>query len=85
MRYRGINLTVNMEHWDSDILAPSTTGQVPPFVFYLYVDDVKELAEKMTRVGAELLMEPAETFWQDLRTRLRDPFGYIWDIAQPLL
>jgi len=84
LRYRGINITVNKEHWDSDILSPSSTGQVPPFVFYLYVDDVKELAEKMTRAGAELLMELAETFWQDLRARLRDPFGYVWDIAQPL-
>ncbi|SDT16686.1 Uncharacterized conserved protein PhnB, glyoxalase superfamily [Paenibacillaceae bacterium GAS479] len=82
MRYRGINLTVNKERWDSDILGPSSTGQTPPFIFYLYVDDVKVLVEKMTRAGAELLMEPEETFWQDLRARLRDPFGYVWDIAQ---
>ncbi|MCM3748290.1 VOC family protein [Paenibacillus pasadenensis] len=84
IRYRGTNITIYKEHFDTDILAPSSTGQTPPFIFYLYVDDVKGLFDKMTRAGAVVLMEPEETFWQDLRARLRDPFGYVWDIAQKL-
>lgn len=38
----------------------------------------------MVAAGAELLEAPTEQFWGDLRARLRDPFGYTWDLAQPL-
>ena len=82
IRYRGVNFVINKEGFDSAPLSPVSTEQTPPFIFYLYVDDVKELAGKMTDKGAVLIMEPKETMWGDLRARLKDPFGYVWDIAQ---
>lgn len=30
---------------------------------------------------AEVLIESEETFWGDIRARLKDPFGYLWDVV----
>ncbi len=84
MRYRGTNFTLNKEGWDSGLVSPQTSGAVTPFIFYMYVDDVQTLAGDMTRAGAKMLSEPSEMFWGDLKARLEDPFGFIWDIAQKL-
>ncbi|HDS9357536.1 TPA: VOC family protein [Enterobacter cancerogenus] len=84
MRYRGTNFTLNKEGWDSDLVSPQTSGQATPFIFYIYVDDAAELTRAMEIAGAEVLAEPQEMFWGDLKSRVRDPFGFIWDIAQKL-
>jgi PhnB protein len=84
VRYRGVNFVINKEGFDSAPSAPSTTEQIPPFIFYLYVDNVKELTEKMINEGAVVILEIQKTPWSDLRTRLKDPFGYVWDIAQKI-
>lgn len=83
IRYRGNNFVLNKEHWDFPALAPVTSNQVPPFVFYLYVDDVRALVEAIRKhQDAKILAEPAMQFWGDLKARIRDPFGYIWDLAE---
>lgn len=82
MRYRGTNITLNKETWDSDLVSPLTSGQASPFVFYLYVDDVSETCERMMAAGANIVAVPGRTSWGDLKARLQDPFGYVWDIAQ---
>ncbi len=48
----------------------------------MYVDDTLALVNEMMQAGAIMLNEPAEMFWGDLKARLQDPFGFIWDIAQ---
>lgn len=83
IRYRGNNFVLNKENWDFPALAPITSGQVPPFVFYLYVDDVKTLVEAIKETqGTKILAEPTMQFWGDLKARIQDPFGYIWDLAE---
>lgn len=82
LRYRGGNITLNRPGWDSDLRQP-TADAPPSFIFYLYVDDVEATAAAMTARGAALLLAPDTTFWGDIRARLRDPFGYLWDLAQP--
>lgn len=82
MRYRGNNITLNRPGWDSGLSAP-TADSPPHFIFYLYVDDVVATASAMTTRGAALLQPTEKTFWGDVRARLRDPFGYLWDLAQP--
>lgn len=83
IRYRGNNFVLNKEHWDFEAVAPITSGQVSPFVFYLYVDDVKTLLEEIRKEkDAKILSEPIMQFWGDLKARVQDPFGYIWDIAE---
>lgn len=83
IRYRGNNFVLNKEHWDFNAVAPITSGQVSPFVFYLYVDDVKTLVNEIRKdETAKILVEPEMQFWGDLKARIQDPFGYIWDLAE---
>ncbi|CNG74292.1 MULTISPECIES: VOC family protein [Enterobacterales] len=84
IRYRGTNFTINKEGWDSDLTSPLTSGAPVPFIFYMYVDDAVTLVNAMVNAGATILNEPTEMFWGDLKARLKDPFGFIWDIAQKL-
>ena len=84
IRYRGTNFTLNKEGWDSNLLGPQSSGQATPFIFYLYVDDAIALTKSMTDAGALVLSEPKEMFWGDLKSRVQDPFCFIWDIAQKL-
>lgn len=50
----------------------------------MYVDDTVALVEAMKQAGASVLSEPTEMFWGDLKARVKDPFGFIWDIAQKI-
>lgn len=84
IRYRGTNFTINKEGWDSDLHSPQTSGALTPFIFYIYVDDTVAMVDEMVKAGATVLSEPCEMFWGDLKARVKDPFGFIWDIAQKL-
>ncbi|HEY4437745.1 MAG TPA: VOC family protein [Lelliottia sp.] len=84
IRYRGTNFTLNQEGWDSKLSSPQTSGTPTPFIFYLYVDDAVALVGEMVQAGATVLNEPAEMFWGDLKARVQDPFGFIWDVAQKI-
>jgi len=85
IRYRGNNFVLNKEHWDFSAVAPITSGQVSPFVFYLYVDDVKTLVEEIRKEkDAKIITEPEIQFWGDLKARIQDPFGYIWELAEKI-
>lgn len=84
IRYRGTNFTINKEGWDSDLHSPQTSGALTPFIFYMYVDDTVAMVDEMVKAGATVLNEPCEMFWGDLKARVKDPFGFIWDIAQKL-
>ncbi len=82
LRYRGANFVLSQEGSDYEGVAPVTSKSPPPFVFYLYVDDVDEVYHHALLGGMKSVKEPDETPWGDRRARLRCPFGYIWDIAQ---
>lgn len=85
IRYRGNNFVLNKENWDFNAVAPITSGQAPPFVFYLYVDDVKTLVEEIRKdTDSKIITEPEMQFWGDLKARIQDPFGYIWDLAEKI-
>ncbi|GBG07106.1 putative glyoxalase [Paenibacillus agaridevorans] len=79
----GLNLTLSQENEDTDTFGPSSE-HIQQVIFYMYVEDVYRLIQKMTNTNrdAEVLIEPEETFWGDIRARLKDPFGYLWDVAQ---
>ena len=81
MRYRGTNITLNRPGWDSD-LRQTTADSPPHFIFYLYVDDVRQTVALMEARGAACTKAAEQTPWGDLRARVRDPFGYLWDLAQ---
>ena len=82
MRYRGNNITIAREGtFDHDGRAPSTTGATPPSMFYLYVDDADAICSAAPDLGCTVIEPPTEQFWGDIRARIADPFGHIWDVA----
>lgn len=81
LRYRGANFVIVTEGNDYEGQAPVTSKAAPPFVFYVYVDDAETSYQQAVKSGMTSLIETGETFWGDMRARVRCPFGYIWDIA----
>jgi PhnB protein len=81
LRFRGANILLVKEGLDYEGQEPAKTGTPAPFNFYLYVDDATETYNEALKNGMTSVMKPAETFWGDIRARVKDPFGYVWDIA----
>lgn len=82
MRYRGVNFTLNLEGaFNFYGKSPRTTNTTPPFILYLYVDNIEETYSLALQHGCKSKEEPHMEFWGDKKARLEDPFGYIWDIA----
>lgn len=73
MRYRGTYfiLTSERDHHNDDTQS----------FFYLYVDDVDRVLACAVEHGARSLELPHTDFLGDHIARLKDIFGYIWDIA----
>jgi uncharacterized glyoxalase superfamily protein PhnB len=53
-----------------------TTG-----TFYLYVEDSDAVFRRAVAAGAKALYPVTDMFWGDRMGNVRDPFGYIWNIA----
>ncbi len=86
MRYRGANFVLSKEGLDYEGgLAPATSNTAPPFVFYVYVDDVDETYKKALKAGMKSVKEPHMAPWGDLKARLQCPSGYLWDIAKRMV
>lgn len=81
MRYRGANFTMNSAGFETGLKAPSE-GEPGSFLFYIYVDDVNLTVARMAERSARIVVAPRTEFWGDVRARLTDPFGYVWDLAQ---
>jgi PhnB protein len=83
LRYRGMNFTLNSMRFDPG-LRPPAADQAPSFAFYLYVDDLAQTASAMQTGGATIAIGARREPWGDMRSRLIDPFGYVWDLAQKI-
>lgn len=73
LRYRGTHfiLTTDRDH---------NTDDTQSF-FYLYVDDVDRVLACAVEQGARSMELPHTDFLGDHKARLRDIFGYVWDLA----
>lgn len=58
----------------------------PPqgFNLTLQVDDIDAWWDRAVAAGAEQVMAPQEMFWGARYGQLRDPFGVVWALNQPL-
>ena len=48
---------------------------------YFYVGDVDALFTQATAAGCEATMSLQDAFWGDRTGQIKDPYGYLWDIA----
>lgn len=55
-----------------------------PFNMHFCVDDVDAAVNRARAAGAEITMEPADTFWGDRYGKVKDPFGHEWSFATPI-
>lgn len=70
---------------DSLVLVSEGGGirDAPPAFLYVYVDDVDTVHRRAVDAGAETIEPPLETPYGDRRAMVRDPFGNLFQIAQP--
>ena len=61
--------------------SPATSGVEPPISFYVYCEDVAELAKQAEQAGAVVKCKPMDTFWGDRMVRLQDIDHYVWTFA----
>ena len=54
------------------------------FNLTLTVDDIDAWWRRAVDAGAEIAMPVAEMFWGDRYGQLRDPFGVVWALNQPI-
>ena len=80
LRYRGTNFVITNNDYDGQ--SPAASNSKSPFVFYVYFDDAVAAFNRAVKAGMEVLQEPKETFWGDIRARVKCINGYVWDIAQ---
>lgn len=55
--------------------------EAAPVALHLYVDDVESVYAQAVRAGALPVMEPADMFYGDRESGVRDPFGNHWFVA----
>lgn len=63
--------------------APPTLGGTP-VILSLTVEDADVWALRMVEAGAEILIPVDDRFYGKREGRVRDPFGHVWILSQPL-
>ncbi|MBV9513177.1 MAG: VOC family protein [Mycobacteriaceae bacterium] len=55
-----------------------------PVTIHLVVTDVDKQFQRAVDAGATVVMPVADQFWGDRYGMLRDPFGHLWSMGQPV-
>lgn len=55
-----------------------------PVTIHLTVTDVDAKFQKAVDAGATVVMPLGDMFWGDRYGELRDPFGHLWSMGQPV-
>lgn len=64
------------------MVAPVRDQQLNPSSFYLYLENMDEVHQQAVTAGASVIMEPADMFYGDRNSGVRDPFGNTWWLAK---
>lgn len=68
---------------DGKSVTPEALGG-SPVTIHLTVDDVDAKFQKAVDAGATVVMPLDDMFWGDRYGELRDPFGHVWSMGQPV-
>jgi PhnB protein len=68
------------EMGDAPIKSPAALGGTS-VTLNIYCPDADAWFERAVKAGAEPRMPPADMFWGDRYSQVRDPFGHSWAIA----
>jgi uncharacterized glyoxalase superfamily protein PhnB len=64
-------------------VAPTSLGG-SPVLLQLVVDDAYAAEKRLEEAGGEAIFPVADRFYGKREGRLRDPFGHLWILTQPL-
>jgi PhnB protein len=64
-------------------MTPTALGGSPVSI-HLTVTDVDAKFQKAVDAGATVVMPLEDAFWGDRYGELRDPFGHLWSMGQPV-
>ncbi len=68
---------------DDKAVTPEALGG-SPVTIHLTVTDVDAKFQKAVDAGATVVMPLDDMFWGDRYGELRDPFGHMWSLGQPI-
>ncbi|OBG19196.1 hypothetical protein A5765_02520 [Mycolicibacterium celeriflavum] len=68
---------------DGKSVTPQALGG-SPVTIHLTVNDVDAKFQKAVDAGATVVMPLDDMFWGDRYGELRDPFGHVWSMGQPV-
>lgn len=69
--------------WADYIASPASVGgKNTQNIHVQLADGIDDHYERVRRLGAEILQEPAEQFYGDRTYRVRDPEGHVWTFEQ---
>ncbi|KUI39453.1 VOC family protein [Mycobacterium sp. GA-2829] len=71
------------EYNDGKSSTPQALGGTPVTI-HLQVTDVDGQFQRAVDAGATVVMPVEEQFWGDRYGMLRDPFGHLWSMGQPV-
>jgi PhnB protein len=71
------------EYNDGKSSTPTALGG-SPVTIHLQVTDADAVFQSAVDAGATVVMQLEEQFWGDRYGVLRDPFGHLWSVGQPV-
>lgn len=71
------------EMTDGKSMTPTALGGSPVSI-HLTITDVDAKFQKAVDAGATVVMPLEDAFWGDRYGELRDPFGHLWSMGQPV-
>ena len=86
LRLNGATIMLNddfPEMTDGKSMTPTALGGTPVTI-HLTVTDVDAKFAKAVDAGATVVMPLGDQFWGDRYGVLRDPFGFLWSLGQPV-
>ena len=61
---------------------PEMGALAKPASFWIYGDDIDGRHKRAVAAGAKAAMEPSDAFWGDRFSKVIDPYGNDWTLAQ---
>jgi PhnB protein len=80
MKFGNSILMLSEEVAEQGMKSPLTLGGNGSSLL-IYVRNVDRAFKRAVKAGCTAILEPADMFWGDRYSKLRDPFGHEWQIA----
>ena len=77
----GDSIIMISEEWPGHHVQSPTGVKGTTCTLHIYATDVDAAHKKAVAAGAQEIMAPADMFWGDRFSSVKDPFGHAWSLA----